>query len=152
MQSTSLRLCLIIFYLFPNSWRTVSENYFSRKVSKIMKPIGFNRHCALFDGENEDLKFWYLLFDVTYTGIVTYWSTIALSNISVSKLYVTSACEHYRVCRDCNKIKFWTVRAIIVIVIVIKYPFLDTWWRHQHGCQSGTSRKLTHYFIRALAT
>ena len=31
-------------------------------------------------------------------------------------------------------------------------PFLDTWWRHQYGCRCGTSRKLIHYFIRALAT
>ena len=32
-----------------------------------MKPIGFYRSSALFCVENEDIKFWYLLFDVTYT-------------------------------------------------------------------------------------
>ena len=71
MQSTSLKFCLTIFYSFPISWPTVSENYFSRKISKIIKPTGVYGNCALYGLENEDLEFWYLLFDVTYVWNVT---------------------------------------------------------------------------------
>lgn len=105
MQSTSLRSFNLIFLTsFPISWRTVSENHFSRNISNINKPTGFYRKCAFFGVEHEDLKFWYLLVTSPMQISWRSWHTILPS--SISKVTTTSARKHYR---DCKRIMFWAI-------------------------------------------